>query len=45
MGMMKRKQISPMESLPQANSLCEGCFSSGNVGISQFGITVFVVNI
>ena len=41
MGMMKRNQISPMESLPQAISLCEGCFSSEYVGISQFGITVF----
>ncbi len=38
---MTKKQISPLESQPQVKCLCEGCFSSGTIGISQFGTTVF----
>lgn len=40
-GMMAKKQISPLGSQPQAKCLCEGCFSSESIGISQSGNTVF----
>lgn len=38
---MTKKQISPLEAQPQAKCLCEDCFFSKNISISQFGIIVF----
>lgn len=38
---MAKKQISPLESQPQAKGLCEVCFSSSIYNYSQFGTTVY----